>query len=788
MNRKLRLLSQCFLPAAALLAGCAGLPGKGAARADRSFLPPSSLDLVLEAPVDRWDEALPLGNGLLGGLLWGRENRLRLSLDRGDLWDLRLPEMVRRKDWTWKTIQELVARKDHKKLVEMFDRPYNAVPHPTKLPAGRLEFDLDPSWKVRSFELSLARAEGFARFEKGEPLRVFYSAASPVALLLFPKGALRSWRILAPRAVRRLGYPAAEEGGKGTLKWYRQKAAKGLVFAAVAGTRKTPRGVLMAVTVTAGRDGEDPLGKGRALVASALEKGYQASLLPHLAFWRDFWSRSRIWIPDERILKHYYLVQYFYGAASRPGAPPMPLQGVWTADSGGLPPWKGDYHNDLNTQTTYMAYLTSGRFEEGRCFLDFLWKLLPRFRRFARRFYGAPGAAVPGVMTLGGDPMGGWSMYSLSPTNAGWIGHLFYEHWRYTMDRKFLEEMAFPWCREIALCLKSLLRPGPAGNLVLPLSSSPEIHNNSLAAWLTPNSNYDHDNMEILFRETARMARALGRRKEAEEWEKAARDLGPRAVDPARGELLLCPGEALKSSHRHFSHTMSIHPFGLVNVDGGKEDRKIIDGTIALYERLGTGGWVGYSFSWMSCLRARVGRAEDALRYLDIFVRAFILRNGFHANGDQLKAGFSYFRYRPFTLEGNFLAARAVHEMLLQSWGGVIRIFPAVPWKWHRVSFDRLRAEGGFSVSARREGNATVWFKITASRPGKVRIRDNFGGRTPRWSLPGVKKEGKDFVLFLGKGASLEGELPLPEKMEPPPPGAYLEFRLPGKKKGGKRK
>ncbi len=748
-----------------------------------SFGPPSSLNLVLKAPVNRWDEALPLGNGLLGGLLWGGGNHLQLSLDRGDLWDLRLPRAVRSREWKWAAIRKLVAEKNQKKLVERFDRPYTSIKYPTKLPAGRMEFELDPAFQVRSFELDLAKAEGLARFAKGAPLRAFYSAAAPVALMIFPKGALKSWRILPPKAVRLLGYPPAEEGGRGRFKWYLQKAALGLTFAAVAGTKETPEGTLLSVTVAAGRNGADPVEKGLALVKGALEEGYSAMLSPHLAFWRDFWSRSKVWIPDVRILRHYYLVQYFYGAASRLGSPPMPLQGVWTADSGGLPPWKGDYHNDLNTQTTYMAYLTSGRFEEGRCFLEFLWRLLPKFRAFAKRFYGAPGAAVPGVMSLAGDPMGGWCMYSLSPTNAGWLGFLFYEHWRYTMDREFLERRAYPWCREIAECLFSLLEPGAGGFLKLPLSSSPEIHDNSLKAWLTPNSNYDHDNMQVLFLAVSDMAEALGKDKEAERWRKAARDLGPRAVDPVTKELLICPGEALKHSHRHFSHTMSIHPFGLLNIDGTPRDREIIDATIDRYEKLGTRAWTGYSFSWMSCLRARVGRAEDALRYLDIFVHAFILRNGFHVNGDQMGAGFSYFRYRPFTLEGNFLAARALHEMLLQSWGGTIRIFPAMPWKWHEASFEKLRAEGGYLVSAKREKNGTVWFRVEATRNGTVRIRDNFGGRKPRWSRRGVKKSGRDYLVSLKAGEALEALLPPPPRVPAPPPGAYLEFKVPGKSK-----
>ena len=218
--------------------------------------------------------------------------------------------------------------------------------------------------------------------------------------------------------------------------------------------------------------------------------------------------------------------------------------------------------------------------------------------------------------------------------------------------------------------------------------------------------------------------------------------------------LLLDAKTPLPDSHRHLSNLIGIYPFNLITCDGG--DAGPAD-AFAPRWRSGTSSapsqWCGYSFSWMSCLRARVGDAEAALRNLDIFVKAFILRNGFHANGDQTKSGFSSFTYRPFTLEGNFLAMQAVHEMLLQSWSPtpgqrdteVIRIFPATPWRWHDASFADLRAEGGHRVSARRENNATTWFRIVAGHDGVVRIRDNFGGRTPQWTGGDVKKVGENF-------------------------------------------
>ncbi len=432
---------------------------------------------------------------------------------------------------------------------------------------------------------------------------------------------------------------------------------------------------------------------------------------------------------------------------------------MWTADDGGLPPWKGDYHHDLNTQTTYIAYQTAGRFDEGRCFLEFLWNLLPQFRAFAHEFYQAPGAAVPAVMTLDGKPLGGWAMYSLSPTNAGWIGYLFYQHWRYTMDEAFLRNRAYPWCAEIGQCLLALLKPDAGGILRLPLSSSPEIHDNSLRAWLKPNSNYDHDCMAALFSGLAEMADALGKPEEAAKWRAAFAGLGPRAVDPQTNCLMLAPGENLLESHRHLSNMISICPFGLLNIDGSDRDRAIIAASCKHWDALGTKAWCGYSFSWMACLRARAGDAEAAIKNLDIFQKAFILRNGFHANGDQLKAGYSSFTYRPFTLEGNFLASQAVHEMLLQSWGGVIRVFPATPDRWSQAAFDDLRAEGGYCVSARRQNNVTIWLKVTASRDGLVKIRDNFAGRRPAWNRPGVEKVGNNWQASVKAGETIEARL-----------------------------
>ncbi|NQT52664.1 hypothetical protein HQ576_11460, partial [bacterium] len=388
----------------------------------------------------------------------------------------------------------------------------------------------------------------------------------------------------------------------------------------------------------------------------------------------------------------------------------------------------------------------------------------------------APGAAVPGVMTLAGQALGGWGHYSLSPTMGAWNGHLFYLHWRYTGDAEFLRERAYPWCREVGQCLRHLLKADADGVLKLPLSTSPEIHGNSARAWLKPNTNYDLACLRMFFLSLAEMGVACGQKAEAERWAADARALGEFHVSPD-GMLKLDEAADLPGSHRHLSNLMAIHPFNLITPDGGERDRRIIAASLKQWDKLGTGAWCGYSFSWMACLRARAGDAEAAVRNLDIYTKAFILRNGFHANGDQTGTGFSGFRYRPFTLEGNFLASQAVQEMLLQSWcprpgsgePGILRVFPAVPWRWHNASFTDLRAEGGHRVSARRENNATTWLRIVAGRDGTVLLRDNFGGRTPTWSLPGARKVGQDFHIALKAGQAIEATLPKPGRVPPAP-------------------
>jgi len=707
-------------------------------------------NLTLAAPIDRWDEAIPLGNGLMGGLLWGGGNVLKVSLDRGDLWDLRRPDIVLQPDWNYATIKRLVAEKNQKEISRLFDDPYNNVPYPTKLPVARLELVFPGDVKITQFSLSLFTATGNVDLTGGR-VQVVFDATRLVAFFDFD-GPMPEPRFVASTAVQKLGYPPAETGRDGDYAWVLQSASQGDPLKYAVAIKR--QGTRIALVITSTADGPDPIDAAKKRLDDALSAH---SLDPHRKSWAWFWDTGGVRLPDPDIQRQYDLVQYFYGAASRRGAPPIPLQGVWTADEGELPPWKGDYHHDLNTQLTYWAYLPAGHFDEGLSFIDFMWNLLPEHREFARTFYGTPGAAVPGVMTLDGKALAGWAQYSLSPTDGAWVAHTFYRHWRYTMDDQFLRDRAYPYMAALAECYEALLQPDAGGRLKLPLSSSPEIHDNRLAAWMTPNTNFDLALLRWHFGALVEMANAIGDAAAAK-WQATLDKLDEFAVEPDTMALRLSPDESLTESHRHHSQAMAIHPLGLITIEGSDRDRAIIEGTLAQMEKLGTRNWCGYSFSWMACIAARAGRGDMALKYLDIFVKNFISPNGFHLNGDQKGGEYSNFKYRPFTLEGNFAAAEAVHEMLLQSWGGVVRIFPAVPDKWQDIMFTRLHAEGGWDVTALRKAGKTASVTVTATRDAQLRLRDPFPGAQPTWNLEGITKDGNDYLIPMKPGQYLTGK------------------------------
>lgn len=688
-------------------------------------LPPKYCDRYTAHTISRWDEGLPLGNGAMGALLWGPANALRLSLDRTDLWDTTPYPGVSEPEFTYANLVRLAREKNEAEIRRIFDAPYEHTT-PCKLPAGRIVLHLPETDQVES-RLSLAGAE--ARLQAGDiKLECFLHAQARFGLLrIRPSLAPLEFTLehpayagpdstepAPPGSLKNLRYPPADTFRGPDEARFVQETGQ-MAYGVFVKARRTASETLLAFTVAASRDG--PRWRQDALdrLDNALDEGYDRSFVSHCQWWADFWGKSSLRLPDRLYEKNWYLTNYILASCSRKGAYPMPLQGVWTADDGSLPPWKGDYHHDLNTQLSYSHYCKANHLPEGESFLDFLWSHNDCARRFAREFYGVEkGLCLPSVMSIDGQPLGGWAMYALSPTNQIWLAFLFDMHFRYTGDRDFLENRARPYLRETADCMLGLLEERD-GRLYLPISSSPEIHDDRAEAFLTPNSNYDLALLRWLFGRLAELE------PENPSWQKVLQKLPSLAVDQD-GVLLLSPDEAIRESHRHHSNLMAIYPLCLLDPEN-PQDRKILDASLLDLERRGTGCWCGYSFAWAAALYAVQGNGNAAARQLWLFWNDFCGSNGFHLNGDYLGRGSSSFHYRPFTLEGNMCAAAALQEMLLQCRNGVLKLFPAIPdeWKEKTISFTGFRAEGGVLVSARHtQGRVTA---LTLKGSGPVRLR-----------------------------------------------------------------
>lgn len=700
-------------------------------------------DLRSDRLATMWDEGLHLGNGMLGMLVWEKEGKLRLAIDRADLWDLRPMKGLDRPEFRFDWVRDQVLRKDYGIVQQYFDAPYETEPAPTKIPGAAIEFDLASLGPVQRVELSLAGAVGRITWKSGATLTLFVHATEPVGWYRFERFYDGVLPAIVPPAYQgpadttaagsvagdnlvRLGYPPGEMTVEPVAATYTQEGWGGFRYEVATQWSSVENGKVEGVwSISSSRRGERPGPTARVLCTRATRRGYRADSLSHAAWWNTFWERSSLRVPDPVLERQWYQEQYRFGSASRRGAPPISLQAIWTADNGRIPPWKGDFHHDLNTQLSYWPCYAGNHLEEGLAYLDHLDANRAAYRDYTRRYFGVEGLNVPGVTTLDGKEMGGWIQYSCSPTVSAWLAHHYWLHWRYSMDRAFLRDRAYPWMHETASFLERITVKDADGRRVLPLSSSPEINNNDLTAWFTKTTNYDLALMRFVFSSAAVMAESLGRAADAAHWKACGAELPAFALEQD-GALMFAPTLAYRESHRHFSHAMAIHPLGLVRWEDGADAQRTIRATLALLDSVGPAFWVGYSYAWLGNMKARAKDGAGAAEALGIFAKAFCTSNGFHVNGDQTGSGYSTFRYRPFTLEGNFAFAAGLQEMLLQSHAGEIELFPAVPQAWKDVSFHSLRAEGAVLVSANRQGGQVAEVRLTAEQGGTARVRKPF--------------------------------------------------------------
>lgn len=713
-----------------------------------------------------WDEAIPIGNGNLGCLIYG-DGPLKFAIDRIDLWDDRCDPKTEAEDFNYENFikYSMGDEADWETKKVKFDMAKPRKCYPTKLSACRLIMDVNET--SDDFRLSLNIGTGVATLKtKNNDISAFVCANRSVGVIKI-RGEYKL-KIHIPSYVSNctddsevsqqsgvsvinglLDYPKADIVLDGEFTYFKQQTLTDFNYSVVLLERENNGCKEIYYTVSTSKDSENCVEYAKSELLESAELGYEKLLKEHVLWWTEYWNKSSIELADYDIEKTYYRSLYLLASTSRNGFYPMPLQGVWTADNDELPPWKGDYHHDTNTEMSYWGYGKANRLEQGRVFADYLWDLRKVFCDFANRFYNVQGYLIPASASIGGKFMGGWAQYSLSPTMTIWAAKSFDDYYFYSGDEEFLKTKALPFFKGVETAIKGLFIERN-GKYYLPLSSSPEIYEEKSENFKIGNTNFDQSLILYLYQTLIRFCEHLG--EDCEEYRNTLSKLDNIYLSKDN-VVMLSQNRRLPFSHRHFSHLMCVYPLNLIKNDS-ERNREIIYNSMLEIEQLGTGWWVGFSFPWCATLYSKLYNGNAAYEKLRIFNLAFLSDNGFHLNGDYKHYGVSQWHYRPFTLEALFAYVDAVQEMLMQDDKGYLELFCAIPDIWKDISFTDLRTKNGVLVSAAiKDGKlCQLSFKSEKQTLVKVKVRDEFV-----YSVRNKKFTVKDGIaeIEIGKGNTI---------------------------------